>query len=531
MIKTIINNKIEQEVVKGKEYLDKIDKRDYLIDLSAKLSSIKLKVCGDLFGISDETMSTCLTQFTIQKYLFTTLNISVLRALGRKSKKIVCTLPPSHLRCLVNEESFNSNHINSFKWFGSILFWYTAGLYTILRVIFLLLKKNNITIKEPFVYFLNLSKKNFPKNFFSSKTIINWFLEKDNHAGIKKIFHNVDIESLKNKTVEIEYLPTPFLLNFNFKEKTGMIFSMIGVAIMSFIYLLKGEYQYALLLKEYPYLLISKRAQKFNLANRYFFSNSTAMHRPLWSYEVEGKGSDIILYYYSSNTTIFKSKKGSYYKELYNLKYMNWPKYYVWHKYQKNHIAQYFKKDVEIIIKGPIWFESSNNHNLTSEISNKNIVSIFDVNIYNPTHFLSLGHPYDYFISETLLKFHKDIIDIIEECNNSIAVLKNKRVITKKDSKPYNKKLNALYKKSPYAFKVDSSLDAYGLIQNSVASINIPFTSTAHIAKEKGIPTVYYDPINFTSDDDLGLAGIPLIKNKKELQRWLLGIINDSKVL
>ena len=142
MIKTIINNKIEQEIVKGKEYLDKIDKRDYLIDLSAKLSSIKLKVSGDLFGISDETMSTCLTQFIIQRYLFTTLNISVLRSLGRKSKKIVCTLPPSHLRCLVNEESFNSNHINFFKWFGSILYWYTAGLYTILRVIFLLLKNN-----------------------------------------------------------------------------------------------------------------------------------------------------------------------------------------------------------------------------------------------------------------------------------------------------------------------------------------------------------------------------------------------------
>ena len=530
MINNMTNSKLEQEVINGREYLNEIDKREYLIYLSAKLSSIKTKVDGSLFSISDEKISICLTQFIVQRYLFTTLHISLLRSLGRRSNKIVCTLPPSHLAYLINKENFHNSYINRFKWFSSILYWYTVGLFKIFEIIFELLKKNKRTTKEPFVYFSNLSVKNFPKNFFSSKTIINWFLKNDNNRSFKKICHNVDINSLKNNEVEIEHLSIPFNLTFSFYVKLELISSMIWVAIMSFIHVLKGKYQYALLLKEYPYLLISKKIDKSNIASRYYFSNSTAMQRPLWSYEVERKGSDIILYYYSANQTLFKNKSGNYYNEVYNLKHMTWPKYYVWHEYQKNYLAQYFDKDLEIIIKGPIWFESNNEFYLPNQITRKKTVSIFDVNVYKLVHFLSQGHPYDYFTSETLLKFHKDIIEVIGKCENTLGLLKNKRSISKNDSKSYNLKLDSLYKKSPSVLKIDASIDAYDLIQNSVASINIPFTSTAHIAKEKGIPTVYYDPINFISKDDLGLAGISLIQNKEELQHWLLGIINNTKV-
>ena len=80
--------KIEKEVTLGKVFLESTNNRSYLIYLSSKLSKTNHKAEGLYFGISDQLMQLALKQFFIQRFLFTTLNISVLRALGRNDKLI-----------------------------------------------------------------------------------------------------------------------------------------------------------------------------------------------------------------------------------------------------------------------------------------------------------------------------------------------------------------------------------------------------------------------------------------------------------
>lgn len=44
-----------------------------------------------------------------------------------------------------------------------------------------------------------------------------------------------------------------------------------------------------------------KKNKKNNLAKKYYFNQSSHIYRPLWTYEAEKKGSEIIFYFYSTN--------------------------------------------------------------------------------------------------------------------------------------------------------------------------------------------------------------------------------------
>lgn len=521
--------KIEKEVRLGKLFLESTNNRSYLIDLSSKLSKTNHNAEGSHFGISDQLMQLALKQFIIQRFLFTTLNISVLRALGRNDKLIRCTLPPNLRKRLHEEEGFKSSEIiNKFSWLRILFYWYIRGIYSIVEHFFFLIKGEMPDSKSNYIFFSALSSKNFPNNFKNSKTIINWVLNKEKFKKLNQIYHDAKIgKTIFLDSYSINECSLPFYVNPSAKNILNYVISSIKICFISFFKMLLGNYSYALLLSEYPKLYLSKNTGEVNFARNYYFHNSTSILRPLWTYQAENKGSSIILYFYSAHIYTYKSPKGKYYNELYNYRYLSWPKYYVWHDYHKKYLVSLLGEDQKnkFEIVGPVWFESSNSFDLPKIARGEKIISIFDINVYNSVHFLSLGHPNDYFTSETLLKFHNDIIEVIGKCKNTIGILKNKRAKSKFDSKSYNLKLETLYKKNRSVLKTDASLDAHSLIENSVASINIPFTSTAHVANYLGIPSVYYDPVQQIQPDDRGLSGIPLIQDKEDLALWLNSVI------
>jgi polysaccharide biosynthesis PFTS motif protein len=63
--------------------------------------------------------------------------------------------------------------------------------------------------------------------------------------------------------------------------------------------------------------------------------------------------------------------------------------------------------------------------------------------------------------------------------------------------------------------------DATKLIQKTAATISIPFTSTALIAKSEGKPSVYYDPSGVVQKDDRAAHGIPVLSSIDELEAWV----------
>ena len=77
---------------------------------------------------------------------------------------------------------------------------------------------------------------------------------------------------------------------------------------------------------------------------------------------------------------------------------------------------------------------------------------------------------------------------------------------------------------------MDPDLSPIQVIENSIAVISMPFTSTALIARELGKPSVYYDPSGLLQKDDRAAHGIPILSGQKELKDWMSNLVNDKTI-
>ena len=85
--------------------------------------------------------------------------------------------------------------------------------------------------------------------------------------------------------------------------------------------------------------------------------------------------------------------------------------------------------------------------------------------------------------------------------------------------KEYLNKIQNLYSSESF-LEIDPSIDATSLLEISFASVHFPTTSTAIVAEDLGISSVYYDANSLVDIDDKGLSGIKLIQGKKNLYKW-----------
>jgi len=99
-------------------------------------------------------------------------------------------------------------------------------------------------------------------------------------------------------------------------------------------------------------------------------------------------------------------------------------------------------------------------------------------------------------------------------------VLKRKRNIGNKINKRYENFLKKLVSENKL-FIVEFQYDIYKLIQHSVATIHMPYTSTAIHARYLNISNnVYYEPTGEIYTHPLLNNGIKLISSKKKLSNW-----------
>ena len=78
------------------------------------------------------------------------------------------------------------------------------------------------------------------------------------------------------------------------------------------------------------------------------------------------------------------------------------------------------------------------------------------------------------------------------------------------------------------ALEINPDYDALSVIQKTKASISMPFSSTAVLAKEEGRPSVYYDPTDIIQKDDRAAHGIPILNGIGELKVWIKSIKKSS---
>jgi polysaccharide biosynthesis PFTS motif protein len=152
-------------------------------------------------------------------------------------------------------------------------------------------------------------------------------------------------------------------------------------------------------------------------------------------------------------------------------------------------------------------------------------VAIFDNEPHKGYYGLSSNNDCGFFEIENALKFLDDIIQVSSKLNIN-CVLKPKRKLSNKTR--YTEYFNGLrHFTSEYTnfHFLDERVAPKKIIRASLASINLPFTSTGLIARECGVPTCFYDPVGRINISDPGSSGIKIINNIKSLQIWLDEVI------
>ena len=391
--------------------------------------------------------------------------------------------------------------------------------------IFLSQRMNPVNPNCPYAVFLGLEQKNLPdSNLKNSYDIISWYK--------KSKYKNLNIEKIWVQTkVSDDYsLPKFLILSENIfprfdhlKNYLHYFFKGIVAFIVAIFGILRGKWWYGFLYHESVLLNYMYSLNTDQLADDYFFSNSNWFYKPLWTYEAEKKGSSVSLYYYSTNMEIFQFSNYKE-KETYGLRIMQWNRFIVWDQQQEDYLKQYSPNATFIKVG---FLDSAGIEYKSFSSNRKKIISVFDVTPIRPIYCNRLGWANPVYYSEKLnLRFLSTIINVFNDHDWEIF-WKRKRIVSNEFvTKGFNIKQSKIVAGS--LVTVDPNVGARSLIKNSDAVISMPFTSTALIAKELDVPSIFYDAsgeiLEYKSDN------ITVLKSKNELFEWKTYLNTNNSV-
>ena len=494
---------------------------------NTKLNQCERRASKLIFGAGLKDAELIIRQYLLIRVGGLNLNKALLYALGKPGSDVVHPLPPEW-RKVVEQHGFKVAKIRSaLAWSGfvTLLLAYGMGLIAgrLVGSVKEIIRPSFPTLGR-FAYFDSLTAGNIPQPCEDGRShdIVTWYQQKFGKVSeLDALCHGV--KGAASGTVEgipVMSVPSaiPQLTN------SGALVRFAGWSIMAsalaIIDLLRGRWWHALLLHEASSTAMVRMHEVNRLARDYLFHNSNWIYRPLWTYEAEKQGSQITFYFYSTNCEAFKRPDG--YPPLpYGWQAMNWSRYLVWDEYQADLVRRAVGDSANIITVGPIWFHTS-----AEEVRGvpPNAVAVFDVQPAGDLRYRTHALDFEYITPNTTNQFLSDIYKSLIERNATLA-LKKKRKIGKLAHPKYRQFIKKLYS-LPNFIAVDSDTSAFRLIENCVAVISMPFTSTALLGRELGKPSIYYDPRGVIQKDDRAAHGIPIVSGPEQLKTWLYSHVN-----
>jgi len=474
-----------------------------------------------LMGSGGEPGETVVRQYLLVRCGGLNLNQALLSALGKKDGRVVFYLP-KEWRDILTQHGFRVAHIRSgLLWQLYICAAWMYGILQIARIAFAeMISRQNAGIKQPpLVCFVDLGPGNLPQQVDGSQShdVISWYLQWPGRAaGIETVRHTV--RNAQPVCVGgIKVMPAGHVLPGLDSVRTTIRYALWGMCASTIAAFdcLRGRWWHALLLNQTALAAQVRALPAEALARQYLFHNSGWMYRPLWTYEAERRGAEILFYFYSTNCESFKRPEG-YPPLLYGWKAMTWPRYLVWDEYQADFVRRAIGENANIDIVGPIWFQSSAAGMSRLE---KPGVAIFDVAPFRHSRYCILGIDYEFYLPSTSKGFLADVAKVAHELD-VVMLWKRKRKIGAMVHPQYRHFAERLSEQD-HVVLVDPEISALRVIESSCAVISMPFTSTALIAKAMGRPSVYYDPTGRLQRDDRAAHGIPILSGAEELNAWL----------
>ncbi len=517
--------------MRGFRSLKKSNRLHVINNLHRELALLNLgidpkKFSSTIMGAGIHSPEIILRQYLLVRIGYTNFISSLLYASGNKNCRILFPLTKKWITKLESEGFAVNNFGCSVLWqiYLWIIFFY--GVIKICKVIInsvisqiISIGNNRITSSCKYTYFCDLTEANLPNLDVNAKRygIISWYINwNGKHASIKSIRHNVfGAEPFISEKILVDFQDSP-IPNFSGWHSIIKYTIWACAAILIALFdLTRGRWWHAFILNQAALSGKARLVPRKNLAREYMFHNSSWFCRPLWTYDVASRGSEVTLYFYSTNCEHFLTSK-KYGPISFGYKSMTWKKYLVWDTYQKDFIHRAVGSDVRIEIVGPIDFHAG----LTNLPKvDKPLVAVFDMTAYRSSRYCLLVPENDFHTPAFVNKFLEDIHNSLSKFNLLMAY-KPKRDIGKRAHPLYRKMLSSIGKFND-VIKVDSRTTAKYLIESSCAVISSPYTSTAIIAKEMGKPSIYYDPSRTLRRGDRAAHGVPVIQSELELDEWL----------
>jgi len=268
-----------------------------------------------------------------------------------------------------------------------------------------------------------------------------------------------------------------------------------------------------------------KKSSIENIPKIHVRSYNGNLEYPLSTQELKKKKCKNIFCFYSINGEGYQTDE-NYPLDHSSWGHLKWDNYYCWNNHHKKYLIEclklnnnYDEKNIIFNVVGPILFNISKSLDYANYNQNKNI-SIFDIRI-RKIFYRSTSSYYSILDADYASRFLLDIYDICSKLNINM-LHKQKRTPTKKtpDHKKYISTINYLNKCKNY-YNIDNDTCIEDLLDKSIASISVPFTS-APLMIDK--PAVYYDPLNRIISNDKN--NIKIIKDKNNLTKWLETILH-----
>lgn len=501
--------------------------------LKERLTELPLGIASQhvssyVFGAGSLCAELVVRQYLLTRIGYDNLNRSLLIAVGRKNKKVIFPLP-KEWRELLNIEGFATHtFLSCFIWWIYILGMYSYGIISIIKILFSV-KSSAINETGQIgsnVYFMDLAPGNLPRanNHGENYDVVSWYIRRSSRTSkIKVIHHGLPgikpyVWNDRNVISQIKVL-RPFrcwsqILSF-------AIWGLIATFIAA-LDLMRGRWWHALILSQAALAAQARISLVDDLAVEYLFNNSGWIYRPLWTYEVERRGAAVTFYFYAANTEGFLTKKG-YPASFLGYRAMNWPRYLVWDSYQADFVRRAVGKSANIEIVGPIWF-----HGGEGQIQRETIPSlaIFDVTPVRQSFYVQLGLDNEFYTPAVINLFLEHITEVTREYSLGINWKAKKNIGSM--AHPQYRQLSKYLQGIDNVKIIDPKVPAIKVIVSSIATISLPFTSTAIIANELGRPSVYYDPTSKLLKSDRAAHGIPILSGIAELRGWVATLINNS---
>lgn len=490
------------------------------------LESCKGRCSRLIFGAAIDDAELAIRQYLLVRVAFPKLNGAVLQALGNYGAGVVHYIPPDW-RVIVREYGFEvSDFWSGLAWYGFVAIRFGKGLINLAQIAWSsaeqILRGSQKRLGR-YVFFDVMAANNLPQRGIDGRShdIFNWY---EQWAGrvpeVDSLCHGISDAGpgLANKVpvLGMGWPIPPLASTASLARFFAWGVMATGLALLD---LLRGRWWHALMLGDAATAALVRMQAQDKLGQEYFYSQSRTCDRPLYTYDLEQRGVKITFYFYSTNSEPIK-RSSAFQTKLFLWQAMNWPRYLVWDSYQVEFVRRMVGDSAAISVVGPIWFSTSA---IEPPVMPERTIAVFDVQPMRMSFYRLMAQELDYYLPSICNQFLSDCVHSIR-ANGASMAFKRKRQLNSKYHHPQYVRFVERMSRWDSVVTIDPDTSAYKVIEKCSAVISMPFTSTAHIARELGKPTCFYDPTGIIQRDDRAAHGIPIIIGRDELQGWLASL-------